>query len=74
MQARNIPSAERRAQLAALKLQYAPKPVVKTKPKVVSLEDEKLRRLTAKVLDELKLPNAIPSNVILAALKKAREL
>jgi hypothetical protein len=73
MQARNIPAAERRAQIAALKAQYAPKNT-KPKSKVVDLQEEKLRRLTAKVLDELKFPNAIPSNVILAALKKAREL
>lgn len=74
MKARNIPAAERRAQIAAIKKQYEPKPPAKPTPKVVSLVDEKLRRLTAKVLDELKLPNAIPSNVILAALKRAREV
>ena len=34
--------------------------------------DARLRRIVAKVLDELKSPNAIPSTVILAALHEAR--
>lgn len=74
MKARNIPAPERRAQIAAIKKQYEPRPASKPAPKVVSLVDEKLRRLTAQVLDELKLPGSIPSNVILAALKRAREV
>lgn len=36
--------------------------------------DKDLRQLTARVLDALKNPAAIPSNVILAALKSARQL
>lgn len=35
--------------------------------------DARLRRITARVLDELKVPGAIPSVVILAALHEARE-
>lgn len=34
--------------------------------------DARLRRIVAKVLDELKSPTAIPSTVILAALHEAR--
>jgi hypothetical protein len=35
--------------------------------------DARLRRLTARVLDELKAPGTIPSVAILAALYEARE-
>jgi hypothetical protein len=35
--------------------------------------DARLRRLTARVLDELKAPGTIPSVAILAALHEARE-
>lgn len=74
MKAHTVTAAERRAQIDAVKKKYEPRPRPKPVPKVVSLTDERLRRLTAQVLDGLKLPGAIPSNVILAALKRARDV
>jgi len=60
---------------AAHAAQYAPRkrpvPVVRAKPQLGSVE---LRKLTAKVLDELKKPGVVPSTVILAALIEAQSL
>lgn len=69
-------AAERRRKLANVKAQYAPKVVVpvKSKAKASDANDKQLRLLTAKVLEQLKSPSAIPSNIILAALKAAREV
>jgi hypothetical protein len=37
-------------------------------------EQKALKAITARVLNELKSPTAVPSNVIMAALKEARAL
>lgn len=37
-------------------------------------EQKALKAITGRVLNELKSPNAVPSNIILAALKEARAL
>lgn len=66
------PDKARRAAHAA---QYAPRvrPAPVARPKVQPGTVE-LRKLTAKVLDELKKPGAVPSAVILAALVEAQSL
>jgi len=59
----HLSRATRRSALAKLPKKAAVDPRV----------DARLRRLTARVLDELKAPGAIPSVAILAALHEARE-
>jgi hypothetical protein len=70
MNANATKGAARRTRAASAAL-YAPKPkalVASPRPVV----DMALRRLTAQVLDELKVPGAIPSQVIYAALERAK--
>jgi len=49
------------------------KPLRAPKPTAEQL-DKQLRHITSAVLDALKNPAGIPSNIILAALKSARQL
>jgi hypothetical protein len=72
MQDRTTPARAR--QSAPRKPQSAHKPAARAgKPNAEQL-DKDLRQITARVLESLKNPAAIPSNVILAALKSARQL
>jgi hypothetical protein len=65
-------NAQLRKRREAAKSRYAPKPkppapVARTDP-----AEERLRRIVARTLEELKQPAAIPSEVLLRALKEAR--
>lgn len=66
---------EQKAARTVQRAMYAPRP----RPALASRETEtaldvKLRKLTAKVLEDLKLPSAVPSKVIAQALREARSL
>lgn len=76
MQAINTAAATKKARLAAVKRTYAPRPKPAVQPHVRhdSPEEAQLRRITASTLEALKNPSAIPSNVIMDALRKARAL
>jgi hypothetical protein len=67
--------SEARAARGAQRAMYAPRPrpiaVVRERESEV---DVQLRKLTAKVLEDLKFPGAIPSQVIAGALRQARAL
>jgi hypothetical protein len=56
----------------AQRARYAPRNPIKKAVVSNNAEHRALTKLTAEVLDQLKLPSAIPSRVILAALIKAR--
>jgi len=57
------------------KQKYAPKPSVKSTPKPQAPAfDLRLRKITAKVLDDLKMPGAVPSKLIYDALVEAYKL
>lgn len=63
----------------ALRAQYAERYKPRALPlplhrAVVMREDPQLRRLTAKVLDELKRPDAVPSRILMSALAQAKAL
>lgn len=65
------------ADRAANRERYAPRPrpvLQVVQPAAGAAQAAALKRLTAQVLDELKNPSAIPSQVILAALVKARQI
>lgn len=53
---------------------YAPKQVPKLKLVRESADEVALKKLTGKVLQELKNPSAIPSQVIMAALLQVRAM
>jgi len=55
---------------------YAPRQMITTvAPKVFhSVSDDALRMITRKVLDALKSPIAVPSEVVFAALREVRAL
>ena len=65
---------------AAQRAQYAPKPKplpAPPKPKPVEkhrVVDDTLKKIVQRVLEELKLPAKIPSEVIFAALAEVRDL
>lgn len=65
---------------AAQKAQYAPRPkspVARAQPKREAkhlVPDDILRKIIQRVLEELKVPGKIPSDVIFAALTEVREL
>jgi hypothetical protein len=65
-------NAQLRKRREAAKSRYAPKP----KPPAPALPpdpaEERLKRIVARTLEELKQPAAIPSEVLLRALKEAR--
>lgn len=67
--------SEARAAQKAQRAMYAPKPrpAGPARPRE-SAVDVQLRKLTGKVLEDLKLPGAIPSQVITQALHAARSL
>ena len=76
MQAQSISTAEKRARLAAVRSRYAPRPAPRqplAAPKE-SANDVHLRKITAQTLEALKNPSAIPSTVIMDALRKAQAL
>lgn len=52
-----------------------PKQANKTPPAPKHAEmDKRLRQITARVMEELKRPDAIPSQIIYRALEEARQL
>ena len=65
---------------AAQRAQYAPKPKAppaRPQPKPVEkhlVVDDTLKKIIHRVLDELKVPGKIPSEVIFAALAEVRDL
>jgi hypothetical protein len=50
---------------------YRQKPVL-AKPIAVAVQDKQLVSLTRKVMQQLSMPNAVPSVIIMAALVEAR--
>lgn len=78
MQARNTQATARPsvpgASLPRPTLARAPARSGRASKLSAELLDKQLRQLTSSVLDALKNPAAIPSNVILAALKSARQI
>lgn len=71
---RNVMSRKKKVQSPAAKAMYAPKPKPAVSPVRQEVADPLLKRLASSALDALKLPGAIPSDVILAALVKAKQL
>lgn len=59
---------------AAAKAMYAPKPMANVPAVHPEQMDPSLKLLARSVLEDLKVPGAIPSNIILAALAKAQSL
>lgn len=65
---------------SAQKAQYAPKPkppLVRAQPKREEkhrVVDDTLRKIIQRVLEELKVPGKIPSEIIFAALAEVRDL
>lgn len=63
---------------AAQKAQYAPRPRAPLPPpkppSAHLLADEALKKIVQRVLEELKVPGQVPSNVIFAALAEVRDL
>jgi hypothetical protein len=70
----NASKTDQRARKSAQAVKYAPRVVAPQKAASASVEDIRLRRLTAQVLDELKRPDAIPSRIVMAALEQAKAL
>jgi len=67
--------AQARAARDAQRAMYAPKARATAPARVKETPlDVQLRKLTARVLEDLKRPNAIPSKVIAGALREARAL
>jgi hypothetical protein len=66
-----LSKSDARARRAQNVAQYQPKATRPLTPVRQTVVDMRLRKLTAKVLDELKRPDAIPSAVIYAALVEA---
>ena len=73
------PGAGKKAS-AAQKAQYAPKPklaVDRAQPKSIEkhlVSDDILRKIIQRVLEQLKIPGKIPSEVLFAALAEVRDL
>jgi hypothetical protein len=65
-------NTQARKRREAAKARYAPKPKSPAPVPRVDPVEEQLRRIVARTLEELKHPNAIPSEVLLRALKEAR--
>jgi hypothetical protein len=76
MQAQTLTAADKRARQAAVRSRYAPRPAPRNPAAPVreTAADVQLRKLTAATLEALKNPSAIPSNVIMDALRQARAL
>ena len=56
------------------KSRYAPKPKPPVPAPRADPAEERLKRIVARTLEELKRPAAIPSEVLLRALKEARNV
>ena len=65
-------NAQLRKRREAAKTRYAPKPRAPTPVPRLDPAEERLKRIVARTLEELKQPAAIPSEVLLRALKEAR--
>ena len=66
---------DERARRQQHQARYRPRVAVASLPaSAVAVEDLRLRRLTAQVLEDLKRPDAIPSRVVMAALAQAKTL
>lgn len=76
MQVQASSQSEKRARLAANRSRYAPKATPKPaqQPARDGASEVQLRKITANALEALKNPSAIPSNVIMDALRQARAL
>ena len=53
---------------------YAPKPKLTLVPRLTQPVDPRVRKIVARMLDELKRPNVIPSDVLTQGLLDARAL
>jgi hypothetical protein len=65
-------NAQLRKRREAAKSRYAPKPKPPAPAPRIDPDEERLKRIVARTLEELKQPVAIPSEVLLRALKEAR--
>ena len=65
-------NAQLRKRREAAKSRYAPKPKPRGPVPRLDPDEEQLKRIVARTLEELKQPVAIPSEVLLRALKEAR--
>ena len=65
-------NAQLRKRREAAKSRYAPKPKPPAPAPRTDPDEERLKRIVARTLEELKQPAAIPSEVLLRALKEAR--
>jgi hypothetical protein len=65
-------NAQLRKRREAAKSRYAPKPKPPAPTPRLDPDEERLKRIVARTLEELKQPGAIPSEVLLRALKEAR--
>jgi hypothetical protein len=65
-------NAQLRKRREAVKSRYAPKPKLPARAPRIDPDEERLKRIVARTLEELKQPVAIPSEVLLRALKEAR--
>jgi hypothetical protein len=74
MQARNSQAQARPNAPGTRVRRPAPTSAARVSKPSAEMLDKQLRQLTGAVLDALKNPAAIPSNVILAALKSARQI
>lgn len=70
----NVKPSPDRARQRAHALQYAPRAPIRPTGFSSPVEDIRLRRLTAQVLEALKRPDAIPSRVLMDALAQAKAL
>jgi hypothetical protein len=67
-------NAQLRKRREAAKSRYAPKPKPPAPAPRPDPAEERLKRIVARTLEELKRPAAIPSEVLLRALKEARNV
>jgi hypothetical protein len=67
-------NAQLRKRHEAAKSRYAPKPKPPAPAPRADPAEERLKRIVARTLEELKRPAAIPSEVLLRALKEARNV
>ncbi len=68
-------ASSKKAQAAAVKARYAPRPKPReTRAAPLPAVEQALRMLTVETLEQLKNPGAVPSLVIAAALRRARAL
>jgi hypothetical protein len=65
-------NAQLRKRREAAKSRYAPKPKPPASAPRLDPDEVRLKRIVARTLEELKQPAAIPSEVLLRALKEAR--